>query len=255
MIVPEDSIASIMERRIISLKISITEQSVSDSAISTRKDWNSLIKNRESGYFEEREEKKQNNKKRTRNKNIKGRDQKVQEIDQDSCPGQRKSIMFCIFYRNLQKTFVRYDRSSQEEDQIIPAIVCFDLNLFEKELAAAMKITKHIVIGCDWDANSAWLDENIDEIGEYIVYFINNNLNILNSNPFNHTFDDKRLSLSSIDTTLCLHWLILITVKWQRQIMKKQNYWCHDYSEETKEHHKFVEYDIESVIEMKIETN
>ncbi|ETO15681.1 hypothetical protein RFI_21684 [Reticulomyxa filosa] len=83
-----------------------------------------------------------------------------------SCPGQKKSIIY-------------------EEDQIVPAIVCFDLNLFEKELKEAKKITEHIVIGGDWNAHpSAWLDENIDEVGEHVSDFIiNNNLNILNSSP------------------------------------------------------------------------
>ncbi|ETO01627.1 hypothetical protein RFI_35813, partial [Reticulomyxa filosa] len=61
-----------------------------------------------------------------------------------------------------------------------------------------------IVIGGDWNAHhSAWFDKDIDDVGESVMDFIiNNNLQILNSSPFDHTYE-KDGKKSSIDITLC----------------------------------------------------
>ena len=37
---------------------------------------------------------------------------------------------------------------------IVPAIICFDLNSFEKEIISARNISQHIVIGGDWNAHN-----------------------------------------------------------------------------------------------------
>ncbi|ETO08417.1 endonuclease/reverse transcriptase, partial [Reticulomyxa filosa] len=73
-----------------------------------------------------------------------------------------------------------------------------------KEIKEARKITNFIVIGGDWNAHhSAWFDKDIDDIGESLIDFIiNNNLQILNSSPFDHTYE-KDGKKSSIDITLC----------------------------------------------------
>ncbi|ETO00592.1 reverse transcriptase, partial [Reticulomyxa filosa] len=82
-----------------------------------------------------------------------------------------------------------------KEDGIdpIPAIVCFNLDAFENEIKEARKITDFIVIGGDWNANhSAWFNKDIGDIGESVMDFIiNNNLHILNSSPFDHTYEKR----------------------------------------------------------------
>jgi exonuclease III len=105
---------------------------------------------------------------------------KFQRLGYKSCwvemrlPTQRKPVMLCSFYRNLHKTKVLY--SVNEEDQIAPALLSFDLKSFEKELTAARDISEHILIGGDWNAHHpAWLDEEADEIGESVLEFIVNN--------------------------------------------------------------------------------
>ena len=52
-------------------------------------------------------------------------------------PGQSKSILFCSFYRNIQKLHARYKDGNNQ----VPKIVCFDLDMFETEIIAARKIS------------------------------------------------------------------------------------------------------------------
>ena len=75
---------------------------------------------------------------------------------------------------------------------------------FEKELILALQITDNIIIGGDWNAhNPAWLDKNIDAVGEIILDFIiTNNLHILNSMPYDCTLY-KNGGSSCVDITLC----------------------------------------------------
>ena len=121
-----------------------------------------------------------------------------------SCPGERKSILFCSFYRNLQKSKINYHPEEEQDVEPIPAILCFNLDMFEKELIEARKITEYIIIGGDWNShNPVWLDETIDETSEIIVDFINgNNLQVLNHASYCYTFE-KDGARSSIDITLC----------------------------------------------------
>ncbi|ETO08846.1 hypothetical protein RFI_28541 [Reticulomyxa filosa] len=122
--------------------------------------------------------------------------------------------MFCSFYRSLHKTNVKY--KLKPEDDVVPTLLCFNLDIFEQEVAAARKVTELIIIGGDWNAHHpAWLDENIDNIGENVLYFIvQNGLQILNSSPFNHTFE-KNNGKSSIDISLCSHSILNLCSNWR----------------------------------------
>ncbi|ETN97410.1 hypothetical protein RFI_40119, partial [Reticulomyxa filosa] len=66
----------------------------------------------------------------------------------------------------------------------------FNFQAFEQELQSATKMTEYIVIGGDWNAHHpAWLDQNIDDVGECILDFITSNgLHIINTLPFDCTF-------------------------------------------------------------------
>ncbi|ETO36668.1 hypothetical protein RFI_00394, partial [Reticulomyxa filosa] len=57
---------------------------------------------------------------------------KNQVMNRVGIPGERKSIIFCSFYRNIQKISITY--SQDEDEQRMPAIVCFNLEEFEKGL-------------------------------------------------------------------------------------------------------------------------
>ena len=128
---------------------------------------------------------------------------------------------FASLYRNLQKRVVMYDGSVQDDQETpSPAIVYFDLNSFEKEVQEAKKVSQNIIIGGDWNAHHpAWNDDDVDHIGENILDFINNNMHILNSSSFRHTFekhgDGGRISLSSIDITLCSSSLYQFCSNWR----------------------------------------
>ncbi|ETO29246.1 hypothetical protein RFI_07876 [Reticulomyxa filosa] len=62
----------------------------------------------------------------------------------------------------------------------------FNIQAFEQELQPGMKMTEYIVIEGDWNAHHpAWLDHNIDDVGECILDFIvSNRLDIINTLPF-----------------------------------------------------------------------
>lgn len=124
------------------------------------------------------------------------------------CPGQKKSIMFCSFYRNIKKVEISYEVKTQE-DYKASNIMSFRLDEFEKEVKTAHSISEHIIICGDWNAhNPAWLDKNTDEIGHIVLEFIfKNNLHILNNLPFDTTFY-KDGAESSVDISLCSSSLI-----------------------------------------------
>ncbi|ETO12526.1 hypothetical protein RFI_24849 [Reticulomyxa filosa] len=128
-----------------------------------------------------------------------------------SYPGQNKPLLFCSIYRNIQK----YEVNS-EEDRSTFNNKAFYLREFEKELVAARKISDHIIIGGDWNAHHpAWLDKNVDEIGEAILNFIiSNNLHILNTYPFDYTYFKENCS-SCIDITLCSASLAGLCCNWR----------------------------------------
>ena len=133
-----------------------------------------------------------------------------------SCPGETKPILFCSFYRNIQRTSIKYEDSIMELDEKEHQIPSFDLTEFEKELRKAQEITKNIIIGGDWNAHHpAWLDKNTDSIAEYVLDFIfNNNLHILNDYPFNCTFNKDGVS-SCIDITLCSSSILNVFSNWR----------------------------------------
>ncbi|ETO08966.1 reverse transcriptase, partial [Reticulomyxa filosa] len=120
--------------------------------------------------------------------------------------------LLCSFYRNIQKQSVIYEGEEEEAKKSEQ----FNLQAFEEELKEAQKITEHIIIGGDWNAhNPAWLDNNIDHIGEIVLDFIvSNNLHILNSLPFDTTFL-KEGGSSSIDISLCSHSLLPLCSNWR----------------------------------------
>ena len=111
-----------------------------------------------------------------------------------SFPGQNKPLLFCSFYRNIQKHCVISEEEEKEEKEEESQTSSdfntnsnvFNLSEFKKELAAARNISEHIIIGGDWNAHHpAWLDKNVDCIGEAVFEFINsNNLYILNKYPY-----------------------------------------------------------------------
>ncbi|ETO06867.1 hypothetical protein RFI_30525, partial [Reticulomyxa filosa] len=135
-----------------------------------------------------------------------------------SYPGQNKPLLFCSIYRNIQKheVILQEDTKENKEDSIPFNNQAFYLCDFEKELSAAKKISDNIIIGGDWNAHHpAWLDKNVDKIGESILDFIiANNLHILNSYPFDCTYY-KENSSSCIDVTLCSSSLAGLCCDWR----------------------------------------
>ncbi|ETO06568.1 hypothetical protein RFI_30823 [Reticulomyxa filosa] len=82
----------------------------------------------------------------------------LKEYSKSNKTNSKHQIIFCSFYRNIQKIAARYH---QEEDGInlISAIVCLNLGAFENE------IKDFIVIGGDWNAHhSAWFDIDNEEL-------------------------------------------------------------------------------------------
>ncbi|ETO06818.1 reverse transcriptase, partial [Reticulomyxa filosa] len=102
------------------------------------------------------------------------------------------------------------------EDQFPFNTNAFHLCYFQKEVLAARQISEHIIIGGDWNAHHpAWLDKNIDEMGEAILEFItSNDLHILNSFPFDCTYQNNNAS-SCIDITLCSSSLVGLCSNWR----------------------------------------
>ncbi|ETO33443.1 hypothetical protein RFI_03665 [Reticulomyxa filosa] len=76
----------------------------------------------------------------------------------------------------------KLSKTKEDGIDLIPVIFCFNLDAFENEIKEARKITDFIVIVMD--------------------FIINNNLQIMNSSPFDHTYE-KDGKKSSIDITLC----------------------------------------------------
>ncbi|ETO08756.1 hypothetical protein RFI_28632 [Reticulomyxa filosa] len=145
---------------------------------------------------------------------------KIPNITLNIC--QHKPLLFCSIYRNIQKYVVIADEEEEEEEkgkegnQLPFNANAFYLCEFKKELSAAKKISDHIIIGGDWNAHHpAWLDENVDEMGEAVLEFIiSNNLHILNSYPYDCTYYKYNAS-SSIDVTLCSSSLVGLCNNWR----------------------------------------
>ncbi|ETO07605.1 reverse transcriptase [Reticulomyxa filosa] len=114
-------------------------------------------------------------------------------------------------YHKTQAIFQNEDNQIRNNNNL-----SFHLDEFQKEIDAASKITKHIIIGGDWNAHHpAWLDKDIDDVGETILQFIiSNNLHILNTYPYDKTFY-KNGSSSSIDISLCSASLIQYCNNWR----------------------------------------
>ncbi|ETO16419.1 hypothetical protein RFI_20919 [Reticulomyxa filosa] len=91
---------------------------------------------------------------------------------------------------------------------------------FEQELQSAMKMTEYIIIGGDWNAHHpAWLDHNIDDVGECILDFIvSNGLHIITTLPFDSTFM-KDNATSSIDITLCSSSILQFVSNWGQMML------------------------------------
>ncbi|ETO11686.1 hypothetical protein RFI_25690, partial [Reticulomyxa filosa] len=85
-------------------------------------------------------------------------------------------------------------------------------NMFRKLLntLSLEEIGMHIIL--------AWLDHNIDDMGECILDFIvSNGLHILNTMPFYSTFM-KDNAISSIDITLCLSSILSFVSNWRTDV-------------------------------------
>ncbi|ETO25032.1 hypothetical protein RFI_12111 [Reticulomyxa filosa] len=72
---------------------------------------------------------------------------------------------------NIQKhEVISEDAKGNKEDRRPSNNKAFYLSKFEKEFSTARKISDHIIIVDDWNAHHpAWLDKNVDEVGESIL--------------------------------------------------------------------------------------
>lgn len=146
---------------------------------------------------------------------------KFQVLGYESCwveishPNQKQPILFCSLYRNVQNQRVVFGDEENSIKQLFSGQI-FDLEAFEQELKFALQVSQHILIGGDWNAHHpAWLDKNVDAIGEVVLDFITaNNLHILNSMPFDCTYFKDGAS-TCIDLSLCSTSLVHLCNNWR----------------------------------------
>lgn len=85
--------------------------------------------------------------------------------------------------------------------------------MFEQKLAAARNITEHVVIGMHIIL-PGWMKELMKLEESILDFILNNTLHILNSSPFDYTFE-KGCGKSSIDSTLYSSALLSMCSNWR----------------------------------------